>query len=142
MNNYSEVIGDTVYLNDMAVMSRIPIYDYDVAKNIMVSKQPDTFIYQKDNSYFLYRRYSAPYKDPLSFDDEIIDDYQLMKFNCLSKAIICGIDDEIWEEDLEEDFDSYKNEFGNLAHWVVDKRKHNELNDLKDIDKNIKGVKI
>jgi len=142
MENYSEVIGNTVYLNDMAVMSRIPIYDYDVAKKIMNSKQPDTFIYQNDNSYFLYRRYSAPYKDPLSFNDEIIDDFQLMKFNCLSKAIICGIDEEIWEEDLEKDFDSYKNKFGNLAHWVVDKRKNNNLNISNQIDKNIKGVKI
>lgn len=140
--NYSEVIDNTVYLNDMAVKERTPIYDYDVAKKIIDSKQPDTLIYQKDNSYFLYRRYAEPYEDPLSFDNEIIDDFQLMEFDKLSKAIICSIDDDIWEEDLENDFDLYKNEFGNLANWVIDKRKHSISNDIEQIDKDLKGVKF
>ena len=122
--------------NDMSMDKevKIPLYDKNTAEKLISTKKPNLFIFRDDENYLVYRREKDPYPNP--FDkNKIIDKFQLAKFNNFSQAIICAIDKDLYPDTIKKDFDKIKNNYGNLASYVIDKSNTNYNFDIENTKK-------
>lgn len=90
------------------------VFDKDMVKIIDV-KKAGTFIFQDNDNYFVY-------KESDNINNSSIEESQLVKFSSLDQAIIYSIDNNVSSKDVRNDFDKFKNKYGNLEDYIVDKR--------------------
>lgn len=93
----------------------IPLYNKDIAEIIDTSKVGN-FIFKDDDNYCVYRHADNQNKN------ENISNSNIAKFNNLGQAVIYAIDDKLSENDVKQNFDKFKNDYGNLASYINDKR--------------------
>ena len=113
----------------------IPIYDKEIAQKLISDKTPNLFIFKDDDKYCVYRRNESPYPNP-NVPNKMIDKYNLSKFDNLNQAVICAIDKDLYPDDIKRNFDKIKNNYGNLASFIIDKRSDNfnfDINKTKTI---------
>lgn len=110
-------------------LKSIPIYNKDIAEIIDTSKVGN-FIFKDDDFYCVYRHIDNENKN------ENISNSNIVKFNNLGQAVMYAIDDKLSEKEVKTNFDKYKNDYGNLASYINDKRglangKTNIVNNIK-----------
>ncbi len=111
-------------------LKSIPIYNKDIAEVIDKSKV-ENFIFKDESSYCVYRHIDNKNKN------ENISNSDIGKFNNLGQAIMYAIDNKLSENDVKENFDKYKNNYGNLADYIIDKRGQT-FNKTNIVNNNIK----
>lgn len=96
-------------------VEKIPIYSKEVADRLIKEKHSKNFIFQNENEYCIYRKTkdSSP---------------EIVKVSNLNQAIICAKDKNVSSNEIMKNFDKYKNNYGNLAELVTDKRQENTVN--------------
>ena len=92
--------------------SRIPIYDKELG-SIIDTMKSGTFIYQDKDNFIVYRESDNKSKD-LGITSQV-------EFPTLNQAIVYAIDDKLSITDVKDNFDKFKNDYGNLANYVKDK---------------------
>lgn len=113
--------------------NRIPIYDKELG-SIIDTMKSETFIYQDKDNFIVYRESDNKSKD-LGITSQV-------EFATLNQAIVYAIDDKLSITDVKDNFDKFKNDYGNLANYVKDKRglDHNYSNiNIVNINKESKN---
>ena len=113
--------------------NRIPIYDKELG-SIIDTMKSETFIYQDKDNFIVYRESDNKSKD-LGITIQV-------EFATLNQAIVYAIDDKLSITDVKDNFDKFKNDYGNLANYVKDKRglDHNYSNiNIVNINKESKN---
>ena len=87
--------------------SRIPIYDKELG-SIIDTMKSGTFIYQDKDNFIVYRESDNVY----------------------------AIDDKLSITDVKDNFDKFKNDYGNLANYVKDKRGLDNYNNINIVNIN------
>lgn len=100
--------------NNIDKDNSIYVFDKDMVKIIDI-KKTGTFIFQDNDNYFVY-------KESDNLNNFSIEESQLVKFSSLDQAIVYSIDNNISSKDVRNDFDKFKNKYGNLEDFIVDKR--------------------
>lgn len=97
---------------------KIPFYNLQTANNIIYNKSKvKDFIFQNDSAYCVYRNTN--------------NSFEILKVANLEQAIICAKDKSISSTEIMNNFDKHKNNYGNLASLIVDKRNiDNKSNNL------------
>lgn len=90
--------------------TRIPIYNKDVA-DLIDNTKSGTFIFKNRDNYSVFRK-----------SDNEKNITSTVEFSSLGQAILYAIDDNLSVNDVKKNFDKHKNNYGNLANYVVDKR--------------------
>lgn len=98
----------------------ILVLDKELAKLVDVRKT-GTFIFQDDNNFYVYRKSD-------NIHNSNIEKSQLVKFPSLDQAIVYSIDDSVSAKDIRNDFDKFKNKYGDLDSFISDKRKVKKSN--------------
>lgn len=107
--------------------NRIPIYDKELG-SIIDTMKSGTFIYQDKDNFIVYRE-----SDNKSKDLEITSQ---VEFPTLNQAIVYAIDDKLSITDVKDNFDKLKNDYGNLANYVKDKRGLDNYNNINIVNIN------
>lgn len=107
--------------------NRIPIYDKELG-SIIDTMKSGTFIYQDKDNFIVYRE-----SDNKSKDLEITSQ---VEFPTLNQAIVYAIDDKLSITDVKDNFDKFKNDYGNLANYVKDKRGLDNYNNINIVNIN------
>lgn len=107
-------------------LKSIPIYNKDIAEIIDTSKVGN-FIFKDDDNYCVYRHIDNENKNK---------NISIVKFNNMGQAVMYAIDDKLSEKEVKTNFEKYKNNYGNLASYIDDKRgltnvKTNIVNNIK-----------
>lgn len=114
--------------------NKIPIYDKEIGSVIDTMKS-GTFIYQDKDNFVVYRESDNKNKD-LGITSQV-------EFSSLNQAIVYAIDDKLSITDVKDNFDNFKNDYGNLANYVKDKRgldhNYNNINIVNNINKELKN---
>ncbi len=110
-------------------LKSIPIYNKDIVEIIDTSKVGN-FIFKDDDNYCVYRHIDNENKN------KNISNSNIVKFNNMGQAVIYAIDDKLSEKEVKTNFEKYKNNYGNLASYIDDKRgltnvKTNIVNNIK-----------
>lgn len=110
-------------------LKSIPIYNKDIAEIIDTSKVGN-FIFKDDDNYCVYRHIDNENKN------KNISNSNIVKFNNMGQAVMYAIDDKLSEKEVKTNFEKYKNNYGNLASYIDDKRgltnvKTNIVNNIK-----------
>ncbi|MCI8445910.1 MAG: hypothetical protein HFH31_00290, partial [Bacilli bacterium] len=92
----------------------ILVLDKEMVKLIDL-KKAGTFITQDNENYFVYRKSNNDH-------NLNIENSQLVKFSSLDQAIVYSIDDNVSAKDIRNDFDKFKNKYGDLGNFINDKR--------------------
>ena len=111
-------------IEDKNSVGKIPIFNKELAKIIDPSKA-GTFIFKDEENYCVYRE----------SDNKNVEKGKLniAKFSSLNQAIVYAIDDKLSAKEIKDNFGKYKNNYGNLADYVTDKR---------GIDRNYNNINI
>ena len=107
--------------------SRIPIYDKELG-SIIDTMKSGTFIYQDKDNFIVYRESDNKSKD-LGITSQV-------EFPTLNQAIVYAIDDKLSITDVKDNFDKFKNDYGNLANYVKDKRGLDNYNNINIVNIN------
>lgn len=109
----------------------VPIYNKDVVE-LMDLQKTNNFIYKDEDSYKVYRTIDNKNKETN------INKINVAKFDCLGQAILYAINDKLSFNDVITNFDKLKDNYGNLATYVTDKRNldnYNNINIVNNINK-------
>lgn len=107
--------------------NRIPIYDKELG-SIIDTMKSGTFIYQDKDNFIVYRESDNKNKD-LGITSQV-------EFPTLNQAIVYAIDDKLSITDVKDNFDKFKNDYGNLANYVKDKRGLDNYNNINIVNIN------
>ena len=107
--------------------NRIPIYDKELG-SIIDTMKSGTFIYQDKDNFIVYRESDNKSKD-LGITSQV-------EFPTLNQAIVYAIDDKLSITDVKDNFDKFKNDYGNLANYVKDKRGLDNYNNINIVNIN------
>lgn len=92
-------------------LKKVSIYNKDTADKLMANKNIDSFVYSNDNKYFACQK--------------INNNFQVSEFDKLGKAVICVIDEKLSPKYINDNFDTIKNDYGDLSKITKDKRNIN-----------------
>lgn len=108
------------FLKDKTIL----VLDKEMAK-IVDLKKTDTFIFQDNDNFFVYRK-----SDNVNNSNN--ENLQLVKFSTLDQAIVYSIDNNVSADDIRNDFNKFKNKYGELDNFINDKRSikksHSDIN--------------
>lgn len=107
--------------------NRIPVYDKELG-SIIDTMKSGTFIYQDKDNFIVYRESDNKSKD-LGITSQV-------EFPTLNQAIVYAIDDKLSITDVKDNFDKFKNDYGNLANYVKDKRGLDNYNNINIVNIN------
>lgn len=107
--------------------NKIPIYDKEFG-SIIDTMKSGTFIYQDKDNFVVYRESDNKNKD-LGITSQV-------EFPTLNQAIAYSIDDKLSITDVKDNFDKFKNDYGNLANYVKDKRGLDNYNNINIVNIN------
>ncbi len=118
------------------IEKQIPFYTKKQAQELIKEKKPNLFIFPSDNKYLVYKRKQGPYLSEID-KNKIVDKYNIEKFDTINQAVVYAIDDQVLPEHIKQNFNTYKNNYGNLASYIVDKRdlKNDKIKNINTLQK-------
>lgn len=124
-SNDKELTHDNIK-NENSV-SKISVFNKDIAK-IIDPRKSGTFIFKNKDNFCVYRE-----SDNMTVEKGKLN---IAEFSSLNQAIVYAIDDKLSLKEIKDNFNKYKNNYGNLANYIIDKRElgnnYNTVNINKD----------
>lgn len=90
---------------------KVSIYNKETAEKLITNKNMNSFIYVDNNKYFVCQN--------------VKNNLKVSEFDSLGKAVICSIDKKLSPDYINNNFDTIKNNYGDLSKIVKDKRNIN-----------------